>query len=115
MRDFAFFVVNFNYTRRDYDQLTELEKAFIYKAYENKIVNDSSYARNAHLNAIVNANRKKNKKFIDLFKPKPKKADKEYNKNAMESIIQTEAKEGKSWVDKIYSAIGRKKPTKKGG
>ncbi|KYG34908.1 hypothetical protein [Alkalihalobacillus trypoxylicola] len=115
VRDFAFFVVNFNYSKAEYNQLTELEKAFIYKAYEDKVVNESTFARNAHLNAIVNSKRKKNKKFIDLFKKSRKKVDKEFNQNAESIIKQTEENEGKSWVDKIYSMSGQKRPTKKGG
>ncbi|MEK3887449.1 phenylalanine racemase [Bacillus sp. FSL K6-3431] len=114
-RDFAFFVVNFGYSKRDYGELTELEKAFIYKAYETKLINDTTYARDAQYNALINANRKKNKKFIEMFKPKQKKADVEYNKDAVSTIIDVEKKEGKSWVDKLYAGIGRKRPAKKGG
>ena len=88
---------------------------FIYKAYENKVVNDTTFTRNAYLNAIANSKRKKSAKFIELFKPKRKKVDKEYNKNAEQTILKTEEKEGKSWVDKLYQSIGRKKPIKKGG
>ena len=36
--DFAFFAVNFGYTKRDYAELAERDKLFIYKAYENKVV-----------------------------------------------------------------------------
>ena len=115
VRDFAFFVVNFGYTKRDYNDLTELEKLFIYKAYESKVVNDTTFMRNAHLNALANSKRKKTKKFIELFKKKRKKADKEFNQNAMQSILETEKKEGKSWVDRLYAGIGRRRPTKKGG
>jgi len=113
-QDFAFFVVNFGYTKRDYDALTELEKLFIRKAYETKLINDTTYMRNAVLNATINANRKKGKKFVDLFKKKQIKADKEYNENALKTIIETEQKEGKSWVDKLYAGIGRKRPRKVG-
>lgn len=114
VRDFAFFVVNFNYSRHAYDQLTETEKMFIRKAYETKLVNDMTFTRNAHLNAIANSKRKKAAKFIDLFTKKRKKVDKEYNKNAENVITNVEKKEGKSWVDKLYAGIGRKRPVKKG-
>lgn len=114
VRDFAFFVANFSYSKKDYNELTELEKLFIKKAYEDKVVNDTTFARNAHLNAIANSKRKKSAKFIDLFKKKRKKVDKEYNKNAEATIFKVEAKEGKSWVDKLYAGIGRKRPAKKG-
>lgn len=114
MRDFAFFVANFSYSKRDYNALTELEKHFIRKAYESKVVSESTFARNAHLNAIANSKRKKNKKFIELFTKRRKKVDKEFNKNAEASILSVEEKEGKSWVDKLYAGLGRKRPVKKG-
>jgi len=60
-RELAFFVVNFGFTKRDYNELTEVEKAFIYKAYETKLVTEMTYLRNAVLNAINNAFRKKTK------------------------------------------------------
>jgi len=113
-RDFAFFVANFSYSKKDYDALTELEKMFIRKAYESKIVNESTFIRNAHLNALANSKRKKSAKFIELFKKRRKKVDKEYNKNAESTILKVEEKEGKSWVDKIYASVGRKRPVKKG-
>ena len=43
--DFAFFVVNFGYTKKDYLALTPREKAFIYKAYENKTISTSTMIR----------------------------------------------------------------------
>lgn len=114
MRDFAFFVANFSYSKHDYDQLSEMEKMFIRKAYETKLVNDMTFMRNAHLNAIANSKRKKAAKFIELFTKKRKKVDKAYNKNAESTIMDVEKKEGKSWVDKLYAGIGRKRPVKKG-
>lgn len=114
-RDLAFFVVNFGYSKREYGELTELEKTFIRKEYETKTVNDMTHLRNAVLNAMNNANRGKNKKFIDLFKRKQAKADIEYNKNAIEVILEVEEKEGKSWVDKVYERAGQRKPQKKRG
>ncbi|MBM7717205.1 hypothetical protein JOC94_004230 [Bacillus thermophilus] len=92
-----------------------MEKAFIYKAYETKLVNEMTHIRNAVLNAVNNAFRKKNKKFIDLYKKKQAKADKEYNHNAIQVIHEIEEKEGKSWVDRIYKESGLKKPERKVG
>lgn len=113
-RDFAFFVVNFGYSKQQYDALTETEKMFIHKAYENKEIHFFSFMRNAFLNALANSKRKRNKKFIDLFKKRQKRVDKEFNENATVAILRTEEKEGKSWVDKIYASLGRKRPLKKG-
>lgn len=102
-------------SKRDYEDLTELEKVFIRKAYESKIVSDMSHLRNAVLNAINNAMRKKGKKFQDLFKKKQEKADKEFNENAITIIHEIEAKEGKSWVDKVYKGAGLKMPQREEG
>lgn len=111
--DFAFFVVNFNYTKDDYYSLTPKEKAFIIKAWENKLVADSTLIRNASLNAQGNINRKKGKKFIDLWTKKQRKLDKDV---ALENLrIIEETNKDDSWVDKIYQINGMKRPQKKGG
>lgn len=107
--DFAFFVVNFGYTKADYEALTPREKIFIYKAWENKIVSDSSYMRNAFLNGYLNARRKRGKKFVDLWKKKQKRLNKEVAKENLTVIMGIEDQEGKSWVDFIYQKNGLKK------
>ncbi|GIO27724.1 hypothetical protein [Ornithinibacillus bavariensis] len=71
--------------------------------------------RNAVLNAVNNALRKKNKRFIELYKKKQEKADKEYNENAIKVILEIEERKGKSWVDRVYQATGVKKPQEKVG
>lgn len=105
--DFAFFVVNFNYTKQDYESLTPREKAFIMKAWEDKLVSDTTYARNSHLNAIGNANRKKNSRFIDLWTKPQDELNKEIAENNLKIIENMET--DKSWVDKIYKANGRRR------
>lgn len=112
--DFAFFAVNFGYSKADYEALTPSEVAFIYKAWENKIVSDTTHLRNAVFNAVANVMRKKGKKFQELWKKKAQKIDKEAVKNNMEAIHEIEEKEGKSWIDKIYKANGFQMK-KKGG
>ena len=112
--DFAFFVVNFNYTKNDYLELTLKEKVFIMKAWESKLVSDSTHERNAVLNANANLNRKKGKKFIDLWNKKRAKLDTEVAVNNLRMIKHIEESSGKSWVDKVYAANGMRKP-KKGG
>ena len=106
----AFFVVNFNYSKADYDALTETEKMFIYKAYENKTISDGTHIRNAVLNAVVNANRKKNKKFVELFEKKQEKVDVEFTENALNVINEVEERDGKNWVDLLYNKNGLKRP-----
>jgi hypothetical protein len=93
--------------------LTEKEKMFIRKEHENKFMKDTTWTRNAVLNAEANINRKKNKRFIELF-PKKNLADKEYNENAVTNILEMEEKNGKGWVDLVYKANGMKKPIPKG-
>lgn len=110
--DFAFFVANFGYSKADYEALTPREKAFIFKAWEGKIVSDTTHIRNAFLNGYVNAKRKKNKRIIPLWKKKQKRADKEVVHNNLEIIKENIVKEGKSWLDTIHRANGMKR---KGG
>ncbi|AQR76383.1 hypothetical protein ERICI_02994 [Paenibacillus larvae subsp. larvae] len=105
-RELAFFVVNFHMSKRDFDELTEKEKLFIRKEWENKVIFESTMTRNAALNAIANANRKKNSRFIELHKKKRERANKEFNTAAIVVITQTEEREGKGWVDEIYKANG---------
>lgn len=112
-RDLAFFVVNFHMPPDQFNMLTEKEKMFIRKEHENKFLKDTTWMRNAVLNAEANINRKKNKRFIELF-PKKQVADKEYNENAIKNIMEMEKQNGKSWVDLVYKANGMKKPIPKG-
>lgn len=107
-KEFAFFHVNFGTMKRDYLDFTELEKAFIMKEYESKTVTDNTHTRNAFFNAYANANRKKGKKFQELFTKKQEEADIDYNLKAIEVVINMEEHQGKSWVDRIYRANGMK-------
>lgn len=66
--DFAFFVANFGYSRTDYDALTRKEKMFIYKAWENKLVADSTHLYNAVFTAVYNATRQKRKRALKRAK-----------------------------------------------
>lgn len=100
-------------SRAEFEMLTEKEKKFIRKAHENKFIHDTTWLRNAVLNAEANVNRKKNARFKDLF-PKKQVADKEYNENAIENILEMEKEKGKSWVDRVYAANGMKTPQKGG-
>lgn len=112
--DFAFFCVNFGYSLKDFEQLTPRQISFIYKAWEDKIVSDTTHMRNAVMNAIANAMRKKGKKFIDLWKKRRKKADMAVVYENLKLVREVEEKEGKSWVEKIFKENGLKLP-KKGG
>ncbi|MDE0582243.1 phenylalanine racemase [Planococcus sp. A6] len=102
-------------SRAEFDGLTEVEKLFISKEYENKFIHDTTWMRNAVLNAEANVNRGKNKPFKELFPKKQTKADKEYNQNAEKTIERIEKKNGKGWVARILERNGITTPSKKGG
>jgi len=112
--DLAFFVVQIGLSPFEYRMLTEKEKMFIRKEHENKFLHNTTWLRNAVLNAEANINRKKGKKFIDLFPKKAHKVDKDYNENAVKNILGMEEKKGKSWVEKIFKANRVKSPEKGG-
>lgn len=92
------------------------EKAFIYKAWEEKTVADSYYTYNAVFTATYNVNRKKNKRALKLWrKQQIRKADMEVIHDNLKIINEVEEKEGKAWVALIYQANGLPAPRKKGG
>lgn len=113
--DFAFFVANFGYTKADYNALTEREKMFIMKAWEEKQVLQTALINKAVSNAVCNALRKKNSRAMPLWKKKPKKANKEQSKALISDIEKIEKTQGKFWVDKIYKANGIKREVKANG
>lgn len=104
--DFAFFAVNFGYSKRDYEELTKTEKAFIFRAYEDKVVAQSTVFRDAVLNAVANAFRKKNSKFKKLWKKVNEKVDKEVARKNMSVIMEIEEREGKQWVERVFQENG---------
>lgn len=110
--DFAFFVVNFGYSKRDYEEISETEKAFIFKAWENKMVLESSLVNRAAFNAIINANRKKGKKYVNLWeKNKYRKVGDETmleSREKFERLLENEKKSNGDWVKQIYMANGRR-------
>lgn len=107
--DFAFFAVNLGYSKRDYYELAPREAAFIRKAWEEKLVSDNTLMRNAVLNAVSNALRKKNSRFRELWKKFGRPVDKEKVEDNLKIIQDIEAKEGKEWIDRIMKANGLKR------
>lgn len=109
MRDFAFFAVNFGYSKRDYLELTYAEKSFLMKAYEDKVVADSNLMAAAVGNAVGNALRKKGKRPRKLWRKAAKPGD--YAQRQQQTAIakKIEEKEGKRWVDLVYAANGRRR------
>ncbi|HEM9602860.1 TPA: hypothetical protein U4T39_002052 [Streptococcus agalactiae] len=108
--DFAFYFVNFGTTKSEFLELTRREKAFIRKAWEDKQVRESELMRNAVLNAVSNAMRKKSAKFVDLWKRQQQPANMEIVNAHLEIVSISEETEGKSWVDAIYKANNLKTP-----
>lgn len=105
--------MNFGYTKRDYEELTQKEKAFIIKAWENKAISDGVRMYQACFSAFYNANRGKNKPAVKPFqKKKVRKADMEIVSHNLDIINEVEENEGKSWIDAIYAASGMRRPQK---
>lgn len=111
--DFAFFVVNFNYSKADYEALTPAEKLFIRKAYEEKVVSETSSFKEAVQVAVYNCLRKKGKRPVELWKKVQRPADKEVVQEQIRIVEEMEKRNGKSWVDAIYKAAGMQKPKRR--
>lgn len=103
--DFAFFCVNFGYSRADYNALTPKEKAFIMKAYENKTVQESTLLRDAVFNAVSNAFRKKGKAFKKLWRKVSKPVSREQMQEDLLIVNEVEKREGKAWVNALYRGL----------
>ena len=111
--DFAFFVVNFGFTKADYEALTPKEIVFIYKAWENKKVSDLYDMYNAVSTAVYNVQRPKNKKALQLLKKRSQKANMDSIKQNLAIIREMENKKDYSWVEKIYKANNLKYPERR--
>lgn len=98
--DFAFFAVNFGYSKDDYNSLTLKERAFILKAYETKTVRESTLLRDAVFNAVSNAFRKKGKAFRKLWRKNSKTMSNEEFDENLKKVLETEKKE-KNWVAEL--------------
>lgn len=99
----AFFIANFGYTKRDFEELTQTEIAFVMKAWENKRVLDTQLMANAFFNAYINANRKKGKKPIPLWtKKKKKKENVKLLRKKFDELLEYEKNNSNDWVKKIY-------------
>lgn len=106
--ELAFFVTEFHYTKQDYESLTPAEVAFIMKAWEEKLVRDTTYTRDAVLNAIVNGLRKKSQRFRELWKKSvPFTEDQKTDmRQKLKIIEEIEKKSGKGWIDRILKNAG---------
>lgn len=97
--DLAFFVVNFGYSKQDYMDLTPRERAFIYRAWEDKLVRDSQLNHDATLLAEANAHRKRGRSIKPLW-TKRNSVDPE----EMQRLVQKEKTQNKG-ISGILSRI----------
>jgi hypothetical protein len=94
--DFAFFCVNFGFSKADYDELTMTERAFILRAWEDKKVADSTLIQNAVEVAVYNVNRKKSKPPLTLWRKPSRRADLEEKTLAIEKAQRLANRFGKA-------------------
>lgn len=90
-------------------ELTPAEKRFLLKAYEEKVVSDSTLLAAAVANAVGNVLRKKGKKPKKLWQKCHRHADQQERQRIVEAAKKIEATEGKAWVDLIYQANGMRR------
>lgn len=113
--DFAFFAVNFGYSKADYEALTPKEKAFIYKAWENKLVSDVTFMYNAVFTAVYNANRPKNKRALKLWRNvKTRRANEETVRKNYTAALEAAKNDGDTWIKKVYAVNGMKWQERRG-
>lgn len=109
--DFAFFAVNLGYSKLDYEALTPTEKAFIYKAWENKLISDASLMYNAMFTALYNVNRPKNKKALKLWrKSKTHRTNEEEIRCNYAVALEADRNDGDQWVKRVYTANNLRLP-----
>lgn len=104
--DFAFFAVNFGFSKSEYEELTPREINFLYKAYENRMVSQSYMLYNAVFTAMYNVNRPKNRRMLKLFhKQKTQKADMQVVEDNMRIVEETDINDG-NWLERLYRESG---------
>lgn len=108
--DFAFFAVNFNYSKKDYMSLTPAEKMFIMKAYENRVVSESTLDEQAMELAVSNVLRKKGKQRQKLWKKKTPHMSVEESMMMYSEVMKIEEEQGKDWVRLVHQNAGVRMP-----
>ena len=73
--DFAFFAVNLGWSLEDYHQITPIQRLFILKEWERKVVRDSDMLKHAVELAIANVHRGRGKAYIQLWRRKSEEGD----------------------------------------
>ena len=111
--DFAFFFVNFGTSKKDFMELTKRDKVFIRKAWEEKEVRESTFLRNAVMNAVSNAMRDRKQPFRELWTKKNQPANFEIIEVNLETIEESNQNDKFDWVAEVYKANGFNKPTER--
>ena len=102
----AFFVVNFGFSKDEYYDLTPVEKALIYKAWEDKVVLDTTMQYKAMATAIRNTINlsKRRRPPVKLWTKKQKKADLKRVEEDIR-IVNEITNNNKDWIKKIYQEV----------
>lgn len=103
--ELAFFMVNFGLSKVEYESLRPIEKHFIYKAYENKLVSETTHIQRALQTAFYNVQRPKGSTPLVLWKRKTKGEATEHLKKAYEEMRQLEKQS--HWVKYLYEQFER--------
>lgn len=98
--DFAFFCVNFGYSRSDYDQLTLTEKLIIKKRWEDKTISQATLIQRAVEVAVANVFRTKGPE-ITLFR----KVKADLNKEEIDVAIEQAKEITKDWGEKVAAYV----------
>lgn len=109
-------MTEFHFTKADYESLTPAEVAFIMKAWEDKLVRDTTYNRDAVLNAVVNGLRKKRQKFRKLWRKAGTMTEDQQTdmRQKIRTIEKIEKESGKGWLDIILKNAGIRRKGGKG-
>lgn len=101
--DFAFFAAELGYTRRQYEELTPRDKAFIRKAWEDRIVRETNTLHSVIYSAVLYTKPKKSgrlRKFKPFWKKNAPKATEEMKQEALQ-LEAREKEKGFAWINKI--------------
>lgn len=83
------------------------------KAFEDRVVRDTSLQNMAFGNALSNLHRKRHAPPIPLWQKPANPTDVEQAKQHIQIIKDMEKRDGKGWVSKIYKANRLKKKAAK--
>lgn len=68
--DFAFFAVNLGWSLSEYESITPIQRLFILREWERKVVRETDMLKQAVELAVANVHRGKGKAYMQLWKRK---------------------------------------------